>query len=476
MHKHWAWVGLAALMTCTGCTGLALGRSAPGADVSLAYGAVAVDARTDTAFVLQKRSHDNEVVEQRLYAVAANDNSATQITAMQGEQDPRMLFPDSGVLVMTEKWEGERLMLLDPISLKVKRDVRIDARYHGTRLSPSRRWLAVADNDQDTTPIHIVDTKTLRPRVVPHKGDWLEATWLNESDRLVAAIFNAGTEGAPATVRIVSWTVDDVAGRDYSTDTSGVWANPDLDHVIQGKQRDAWLSFTWLGVSPDDRWLVVPVRNAETQIHELVLVDLRDGSHRVLPNAKGPVGFTADSRTIISYDRTEVAPNADDDESRTHVDGLLLVDAETLETRRLHPPHAAGFQFYVSGSTVVVAPTALEDPSQTHAPLFVVDANDPQDDGTTVPGSIHLAEFLERPAEQELWVISHAALTRVDLDARTSESVAVGFSPAHLNYLPGRDWLVLDEPSTDASASVQSLVFVDPSSRQIVRRVPVPTR
>lgn len=256
----------------------------------------------------------------------------------------------------------------------------------------------------------------------------------------------------------------------------GAWADAELDITIEGKVSDALRSFTWIGVSPDDRWVVVPLRDADSGAYELVVIDATDGSHRSVINAKGPVGFTADARTIVSYDRATPAqpPGTPEAVSAAHTDGLLFIDAKSLRTRRIEIPATQGFQFHVSGSLVAVAPSGLEDPSADHPPLLVIDANAPDDRGTTVPGDLHLSAFSERRAQQELWVISHERLHRVDLRARTREWIALPFTPEHLNYLPDRDWIVVDEPAEDGSTTIEGLVFIDADSGKIVRRVRVP--
>ena len=63
-------------------------------------------------------------------------------------------------------------------------------------------------------------------------------------------------------------------------------------------------------VSPDSRSAVIPVVDAtrcgpvpaeDDPCHELVIVDLDSGATRIVGNARGPVGFTPDGSTIVSY-------------------------------------------------------------------------------------------------------------------------------------------------------------------------------
>src|SRR5437763_1892308 len=74
--------------------------------------------------------------------------------------DLRVLFPTGDPLLMGERGGVDHLERIDPITLQTTDTIDTSARYHGTRLSPSKKFLAVADVSQDPSPIHVVDLDT----------------------------------------------------------------------------------------------------------------------------------------------------------------------------------------------------------------------------------------------------------------------------------------------------------------------------
>jgi hypothetical protein len=335
--------------------------------------------------------------------------------------------------------------------------------------------------------------------------------WMTRSDRLVGAIFHDPSSAAE--VRIVVWPIADLSERAFATDETGAWASPELDIVVPGKIRDACLSFTWIGVSPTDHHLVIPVRDAATAAYELLVVDVKAKTQRIVAGAKGPVSFTGNGRTIVSYEWAEDrrlpselcgagtrpgAPTSPGKEPapdsaappptpQSRRERLLLIDVDTLETRRVDPAPLAsyaavppagktawrfsGFNFHVVDTTVVVAPAGEGDEQSSHPPLFVFDVATP-DAGTVIVARTHLYELIERPVRQDLWLVSHDNLERIDLAKRRLERIALGFETKHINYLPIHDWLVLDRLAPKGPRP--SVVFFDPEARKIMREARLP--
>src|SRR5690606_4712967 len=125
-----------------------------------------------------------------------------------------------------------------------------------------------------------------------------------------------------------------------------------------GKASDSCVSFTWISTSPDGRWAAVPLRDVATQRYEVALVDLGAKSHRIVPDAKGPVGFTGDSQTIVSYvgeGHAPVGSNICRGSSKGEVEPsappgpehIVLVDVTTLERRTVKIPRLEHFNFHV---------------------------------------------------------------------------------------------------------------------------------
>lgn len=438
------------------CTGLSLGERDPGGDVQLERGAIAVDPRTEDVFVLQTLcdTPNGPTCEgeetKTLHAIGADAGDEGGAMDVTGLNDLRILFPADGILVMGEpSATQEQLRLVDPVTLEEQARTTIDARYRGTRLSPNGRWLAVSDQVTADSPIHILDIEAwageapLDPKVLPHGGSWLEAMWLNERDELVAVVFEGGD------TRILSWSMEEREADDFATE-DGYWANPRLDLTVEDTDPDIIGSFTWVGVAPNDDLVVFPVRQGDT--HVLLVVDPDTGDLRTVSDARGPVGFTPDGSTIVSY------RYAEDDEGSTEPE-LLLVDADTLDTSVLSIPFAGGPQYFVSreGNQVVIA-TSL---GTTQLVLYDLDTQTMTElDGP----EIGLHEFVSRLDHDELWLVDDG-LFRLDFLSAELETIALDWTPAHINIQRQRDHLVMDD---DDSARI---LFWSPVQRDVTREV-----
>jgi hypothetical protein len=440
----------ASLSPSLGCTGLSLGEQAPGDGIHswLEGGAIAVDPRTETSFVLSMSPDGGR---QRLFAVGADADVATPVADLSGFVEARLLFPSSGLLLMAQEGGAEWMRVLDPTTFAVRREARAPVLYAGTRLSPSGRWLAVADTSHERGPIHLIDTATLDIHAIPHGGDWLEAMWLHESDRLLAIVFYRQQTQAPS-ARILSWSLPGVAQAGFAATPEGYWPSPDVDVEVPGASYDLLFSFTWVGVSPDDRTAVFPVlRQGSTSGYQLLVLDLASGALRTVDDAKGPVGFTPDSSSIVSY-RDEGAGARSD---------LLVIDRVTLATNDVPLPiDGIGPSYFVSheGNFVVVAPTL----GLSRLVLYDVD----HQRLTELRGpSIQLDEFVSRPGHGELWLVDRG-LFRLDFHALSLEPIALDWTPSHINLLPRHDQLVLDDGA--------ALSFFDPTTRRTVREVALP--
>ncbi|MFW6066795.1 MAG: hypothetical protein ACOC97_00535 [Myxococcota bacterium] len=459
-HESLRTGALAGLLIASGCTGLTADND-PGEDTYLEGGAIAVDDRTETAFVLQTVCDDRagdtcRGSETKTVHAIHPDDGPLDAFDVTGLSDLRILFPDGSVMIMGERGTSEEeIRLLDPTTLEPRvAPATVEAQYRGTRMSQSRRWLAVADNAAVNDPIHIIDASdtSLPTREIPHDGQWLEAMWLNQSDELVAIVFDGEGTGSPS-ARILSWTMQDLSDAGFPED-SGFWASPNLDITVPDTEPDALFSYTWVGVHPDDEYAVFPVRQEGD--HRLLVLNLADEELRTVPDARGPVGFSPDGSTIVSYRYDDMGSETDTQ--------LLLIDTETLDEEPLSIPIDGGPTYFVTreGNSVVVASNL------GNQPLVLYDLD--MAEVTELGGpNVGLTEFVSRVDHGELWIVDDG-LHRLDfLDPTpTIETVALDWTPAHVNILRVRDQLVLDDADGDR------ILFWSPSSRETVREVLLP--
>lgn len=463
-------------LVVTGCTGLSLGENNPGADTYLEYGAIAVDDRTERSFVLNSFS-DAKGVEQKsaLRAVDPDSGGVSEVTDLTGRDDARILFPKSGVLVMSEQNGKDEIRLFDEETLVEKKREAMDVRYHGTRMSSSRQWVAVADNTSEHAPIHVIDAELLTRRIIPHNGDWLEAMWKNKTDELFAIVFYDADPNVPeiqASARILSWSMADVVAGEWKPDATGFWPKAKLDVDVPDVAGDFAFSFTWVGISPDDRWAVFPVRETNPSTpeeYELLILDTATGDLRIVKDAKGPVGFTPDSSTIVSYDDKGSANGPNGETKDGEVDQrLLLIDVNTLEVDAQDVDISGGITYFISrdGNQVVVA-SNLADES-----LVLYDMDN--DASTKMMGpAVGLTELVSRRGKNEIWLVDDSSLFKLDMQAAAFSKVGIDYQVSHLNILPKHDWLVLSEQDASSTAAPR-LHFLDPVTQKDVKTVVMP--
>lgn len=446
MPRRTALTFLVPLMV-TGCTGFSLGENVPGGDTYLMRGDIAVDDRTEKAFLLDNIVVDGET-RSLLRAIDPDSGTFSNVTNLTGRSDSRILFPAGGILVMSEQDDKDELLLLDKDTFVEKARAPVNVRFHGTRMSPSREWVAVADNTSDKHPIHIIDTKILTRRILPHNGDSLEAMWKNQADELMAIVFYDGfTEDNPPRARILSWSMKDVAAGSFLPAKDGFWPDRKLDVTVENVAADGFFSFTWVGISPDDKWAVFPVRKtdpASSVKHALLVVETATGKVRVVNDAKGPVGFTPDSSTIVSYDDNGSGNGPNGKTPDGGIDQrLLLIDVNTLEVDPQDVDISGSITYFISrdGNYVVVA-------SNVGGQRLVLHDVD-NDKATWMAGpAAGLDEFVSRPGKNELWLLDERELFKVDMNAGEINGIPTGYPVEHLNILPKHDWLVMSESST----------------------------
>lgn len=457
-------LALTLVATASGCTGLSLGENDPDGNLGsyLGDGSVAVDPVNETTYVLVTETpadpESGALEEKTLLAVRAGATKAIEVADLSGREDPRLLFTSAGVIAMSQlDTYQEELLLLDRDTFEEIDSVTAPTYYWGTRLSASRRWIGVADNNDSDYDLHVIDSESLETRVIPHGGDMIEAMFANEHDRLVAISLDYETHKA----RLLSWDMNVLEDQNFAqTINPDIWDGADIDVTVDGVEWDSFFSFTWVGISPDDRLAVFPVRvfdeKADGSIddYQLIVLDLQTQETRIIPRAKGPVGFTPDGSSIVSYDE------GPDGEQR-----LVLIDAETLEADE--PVDVAidgGISYFLShqGNYVVVASNWGDES------LVLYDIDSQKQTKMAGP-AVGLTEFVVRAEPEEMYVVEpfaeEGSLFRVNLEEAVVETVITPFTAEHIGILPRRDELVL----TDTSRN--TLHFMDPDSGKVVREV-----
>lgn len=507
-------------------------------------GSLAVDPDTEFTYTLQKRLVDGE--EEKRIVVIEPDGPARELMDVTGYVDVRVLFPAGSVLLMLEpafsdealtdgrclqpqRVEREphrcadELIWFDKSARSRLKEQRTTARYHGTRLSPKRNHLVVADNFKQPATLHLVDAASGHTNVVRQEGAWFEAMWMHAEDVLITAHFGRlnTEEDDAAYLEIREWfpSADAEAQRGRSVCYhSGDEAPQGCTSFVVAEIDPIFTTgFSWVGVSPDDRWVAVPAQRDDGTAVVLVVDRQTDELHFV-DDAHGPVGFTPDSSTMIGFGFEQpYEPVNDIDGVLNHRgDGpyLAIVDLATMTVTTEPTPDVATPTFFVSrdSSDVVVVNTfggeglmiVDLDKSSTqemagpnvaergrHLPVDLT--SDPTRPNHTVDREVlsandlvasreirrrddicdervchtgeglgaGLMEFVSRTGHQELWLVEDSNLVRVDLEFGFAETVEIDGTPRHINILPRRDRLVID------ALHEQRIRFFDPVSHRV---------
>lgn len=258
-------------------------------------------------------------------------------------------------------------------------------------------------------------------------------------------------EGTTPSVRILGWNAEDIA-------SSVRWPDPNLDVSLPNTTVEYAFSFPSIGISPDDRYAVLPMWQRDTPDdpyeYRLVVLDLVTLEQRVVEDAQGPVGFTADGTTLVSY---RYAPDA----TGARTARLLTIDLESLAVTELDPPGNGAPYFFVTreGHWVLLS-LVREEEGEDRSTSVLYDLST---GATTMLGRyVALGEHVSRLGAGELWVVDPAGLTRIPLMSGELEPIPLSFVPMHLNVLAAHDRLVMDD-----AADPHAIRFFDPASRTV---------
>jgi hypothetical protein len=445
--KSWHLLAIA----LAGCTGLTSGENSPGQDTYLESGAIAVDSRTDTSFVLSRSASGQR---QQLYAIAPGATRAKPVLDLSGTTNVRVVFPKKDVLILAERGGATDLILVDQDSLLVRQTAVAQTIFNDTRVSPSGKWVLAAEGPSIVDePNDVIDAETLAVHPVPADpagGGSMIATWLHGSDVLATVVsYAAGNAGQHA--RILAWDVGHVA--DAGFPTGNLWPDPAVDLDVDGVAAIYTDSLDAIGISADDGTWVFPLARGTTpETPVLEIVDVGPSRVTEVTNARGPVGFTPDDATIVSYrDDPNVANAAD----------LLLVGRDDQSTNVVRLPTDIDLPSYFvshAGNMVLVTQTLGT------ASMVLYDVDHGQLTRLAGP-QVQLDDFV---ASGSTLYVANSGLFRVDLAAATVDSVPLAWAPSHVNILPDRNLLVTDD-------SLPVVHFVDLATLRPTSSVTLPS-
>ncbi|MCB9674109.1 MAG: hypothetical protein H6737_03280 [Alphaproteobacteria bacterium] len=356
---------------------------------------------------------------------------AQPIVDVSGLEDVRLLDTSEGMLLMGEYGDTEHLWRIDHDDLSVLAEETREVRYWGTRTSPSRRWVAAGDNRTSDLDLHLIDPRTLESVRVDDDAVWAEAMWMKAEDVLAAIFFDASLDQA----RIEMF---DFRGADTA---DALVTSPRLTTFVQGVSPNFFVSYTWIGIDPAGRYAVFPVHGNDSGQSLLIVVDVRDGTSRIVEGVDGPLRFTPDGSTIVGWSIAQPGT-------------LVLVDPVTLETTPVDlplngtPEYVMGF----GGSQLLVA-NAMGGEDLV---IYDIDA----DSSIVLPVAASLQTFTTR--DEQVWMIESGQLWRIDMDDETADAIDLGWTPRHVVWAPQSDLLFLDD------AQAPRVRFMDPDTLGVV--------
>lgn len=427
---------LAMLVMAAGCTGASWGENEPGQDTLVdpppvstgehRMGAIAVERDEDQLWIVHEAEKDGEV-RANLTAIDPLSGETAPVLDVSGTSDRRVVFPSPDrMILLAQRGAQDTLVLFDTTTRSQLASVTKHTWYWGTRTSPSGRALVVADNATAGAPLHVIDTSTLEHRALVHGGEEIEAMWNHGEDVLFALSVTDPLEPT-AVARVHRY---DLRGADLSAELPA----PTRTWEVGGYGWDYFFSYTWISISPDNRWVVFPLvewdENGTDPQHMLFIIDQQTGATALTPGM-GPVDFTRDGRTIISYGWNAAADAQD----------LWLIDPVTRARKVVDLPFTGSLMFHAARNAdyIVCVPVLGSGP-----PAVYDLAHDTVREIDTP--SLALYDFITRPTTDELWIESAGSVFGLDLSSARLSKVPLGGAVAStINVRPLADEAVVGD-------------------------------
>ena len=425
-----------AAAVAAGCTGFSLGEKMPGGDTwteppppkagQHLVGRIAVERDEDQLWVVHQENVEGEL-RAHLAAIDPDTGASAQVLDVSGATDRRVVFPSADRMILLAQRDGlETLVLFDTTTRTQLARTTKSTYYWGTRTSPSGRALVVADNAAPLAPLHVIDTRTLAHRVLPHGGDAVEAMWNHAGDVLIA-LSVTDPFGERPSAKLLRY---DLRAHDLAQPLPA----PTVVWQLDGYGWDLLFSFTWIGISPDDRWAVFPVvargpgDGPLGGDHVLLVLDQTTGAVAQVPG-RGPVGFTRDGGAIVSYEDRADGTGQD----------VVLIDPATHARRTVALPFDGGVSFHVMRDTDHVLATDVFAPT----PLAIYDVA--AGELRTANVAVGLRDFVSRPGYGQLFLRSGGALWSLDVGAGAGAAITLPGVIAGVNVRYGADQVVAQD-------------------------------
>lgn len=429
-------IALGLLLVTSACTGASWGENEPGADTYVdppptmtgqhRMGALAVERDEDQLWVVHEHNREG-VIRANLTAIDAVTGQPKAVLDVSDTSDRRVVFPaPDRMILLAQRAAQDTLVLFDTATRTQLASVTKPTWYWGTRTAPSGRALVVADNQDARAPLHVIDTATLAHHEIAHGGDTIEAMW-NHGEDVLLALSVVDPFGPAAVARVHRY---DLRTADFGANLPA----PAQTWELPGFGWDFFFSYTWISISPDNRWAVFPLvdrREGSTKGQQwLYIVDQQTGTTKLVPGL-GPVGFTRDSRSIVSYG-WNLAKDGQD---------LWLIDPATGATKVVDMPFTGTLMFHPArNSDFIVCVPVLGSGAPA---VYDVAADLVRPIATP---SLTLYDFITRPGTDELWVQSGGSVFSLHLQLAALVPVDLGGAIAStINVRPLADQAVVGD-------------------------------
>lgn len=428
----------------------------PGGTTWLGWGALAVDPWTENTYVLRS---DAMGCQSRLFAVAPGGGIARTVTDLGCRGSVRVVFATGGLLVISEADGADRVDAFDRTTLEPIGSLEPSSYLAHAEVSPSGRFVvSLAVEASLARQLEIIDTPTLTSTLASPLG-LAQVGWLPDRDGLLLTTVS-GSDAVGYEVRLRGWNASTLASAGFPALADGSWADPFFDLTVAG-----WAAgWGHLVASPDGRTVALPVQRRDATgtawVGGLLFIDLETRVQRAVIDVAGGASFTPDGTTLVTL---RYVPSSEPGAPAAGF-RFVVIDVETLAERELDPLEAGTPLFFVAREGQFMLVT-LHDATTPRRTTVLYDLA--SGEATPLDPAVSLGEHVSRAGE--IWIASDGALHRLPLMSGGLEPVELPFSPLHLNVLPLRDRLVMDD-AMDTGA----IHFFDPEALVVAGRATLP--